>query len=140
MMFPCAEADPLHVNWCELTTTNERDGRTLYHNAFGTNHALSDAAVAAGRTCRKVENEGNNTFKTKGYHFEHNFGHRQQHVASFLLTLILLALLCHTSSTCCTPNTSNSAEPWQRAAPFLMISVRSPGYWALTLGSSGLPL
>jgi hypothetical protein len=46
------------------------------------------------------------------------------------LTLILLALLCHTSSTCCTPNTSNSAEPWQRAAPFLMISVRSPGYWA----------
>jgi hypothetical protein len=61
-MLPCAEADPLHVNWCELTTTNERDGRTLYHNAFGTNHALSDAAVAAGRTCRKVENEGNNTF------------------------------------------------------------------------------
>ena len=95
-----AEADPLHVNWCELTITDERDGRTLYHNAFVTNHALSDdtvaAIVAAGRTRWKVENEGNNTLKTKGYHFEHNFGHGQQHLAAFLLTLILLAFLCHT--------------------------------------------
>ena len=95
-----AEADPLHVNWCELTITDERDGRRLYHNALVTNHALSDATVAAivaaGRTRWKVENEGNNTLKTKGYHFEHNFGHGQQHLAAFLLTLILLAFLCHT--------------------------------------------
>lgn len=94
------EADPLHVNWCELTITDERDGRVLYHNAFVTNHALSDDTVApivaAGRTRWKVENEGNNTLKTKGYHFEHNFGHGQQHLAAFLLTLILLAFLCHT--------------------------------------------
>ena len=52
--------------------------------------------MAAGRTRWKVENEGNNTLKTKGYHFEHNFGHGQQHLAAFLLTLILLAFLCHT--------------------------------------------
>jgi hypothetical protein len=95
-----AEAAPLHVNWCELTITDERDGRTLYHNAFVTNHLLSDDTVApiaaAGRTRWKVENEGNNTLKTKGYHFEHNFGHGQQHLAAFLLTLILLAFLCHT--------------------------------------------
>ena len=60
-----AEADPLHVNWCELTITDERDGRVLYHNAFVTNHPISDdtvaAIVAAGRTRWKVENEGNNT-------------------------------------------------------------------------------
>jgi hypothetical protein len=95
-----AEADPLHVNWCELTITDERDGRLLYHNAFVTNHPISDdtvaAIVAAGRTRWKVENEGNNTLKTKGYHFEHNYGHGQQHLAAFLLTLILLAFLCHT--------------------------------------------
>jgi len=95
-----AEADPLHVNWCELTITDERDGRVLYHNAFVTNHPISDDTVeplvAAGRTRWKVENEGNNTLKTKGYHFEHNFGHGQQHLAAFLLTLILLAFLCHT--------------------------------------------
>ncbi len=86
-----AEADPLHVNWCELTITDERDGRLLYHNAFVTNHPISDgtvaAIVAAGRTRWKVENEGNNTLKTKGYHFEHNFGHGQQHLAAFLLTV-----------------------------------------------------
>ena len=95
-----AETDALHVNWCELTITDERDGRILYHNAFVTNHPLSDetveSIVAAGRTRWKVENEGNNTLKTKGYHFEHNYGHGQQHLAAFLLTLILLAFLCHT--------------------------------------------
>jgi hypothetical protein len=60
-----AEAGPLHVNWCELTITDERDGRVLYHNAFVTNHPISDDTVApivaAGRTRWKVENEGNNT-------------------------------------------------------------------------------
>ncbi len=95
-----AQTDLLHAHWCELTITDERDGRLLYQNAFVTNHALSDATVAgivaAGRTRWKVENEGNNTLKTKGYHFEHNFGHGQQHLAAFLLTLILLAFLCHT--------------------------------------------
>lgn len=34
--------------------------------------------------------------KTKGYHLEHNFGHGKQHLASFLLTLNLLAFLFHT--------------------------------------------
>jgi hypothetical protein len=95
-----AETDALHVNWCELTITDERDGRVLYHNAWVTNHVLTDDTVgpiaAAGRTRWKVENEGNNTLKTKGYHFEHNYGHGQQHLAAFLLTLILLAFLCHT--------------------------------------------
>jgi hypothetical protein len=95
-----AETDALHVNWCELTITDERDGRVLYHNAFVTNHALTEDTVApivaAGRTRWKVENEGNNTLKTKGYHFEHNYGHGQQHLAAFLLTLILLAFLAHT--------------------------------------------
>ncbi len=34
--------------------------------------------------------------KTKGYHFEHNYGHGQQHLSSLLATLILLAYLLHT--------------------------------------------
>jgi len=34
--------------------------------------------------------------KTKGYHLEHNFGHGQQHLATVLLTLNLLAFLFHT--------------------------------------------
>lgn len=43
----------------------------------------------------KIENENNNTLKTKGYHFEHNYGHGQRHLSSRLATLILLAYLLH---------------------------------------------
>ncbi len=92
--------DPLLVNWCDLTITHAKTGEQLYYNAFVTNHQLTEKTVfsitEAGRTRWKVENENNNTLKTKGYHLEHNFGHGQQHLASFLLTLNLLAFLFHT--------------------------------------------
>jgi hypothetical protein len=52
--------------------------------------------VQAGRTRWKVENENNNTLKTKGYHLEHNFGHGKQHLASLLVTLNILSFLFHT--------------------------------------------
>ena len=91
--------DALEVNWCELTTTDP-DGKVLYHNAFATNHAIGPANVAeiarAGRTRWKVENENNNTLKTKGYHLTHNFGHGKQHLSALLATLNLLAFLFHT--------------------------------------------
>jgi len=91
--------DALLVNWCELTTTDEH-GNVLYHNAFATSLALNDRnvleVVAAGRCRWKIENENNNTLKTKGYHFEHNYGHGQQHLSSLLASLIILAFLVHT--------------------------------------------
>lgn len=34
---------------------------------------------------------------TKGYHFEHNFGHGQQHLSNLFATMILLAFLLHTA-------------------------------------------
>lgn len=52
--------------------------------------------VEAGRGRWKIENENNNTLKTKGYHFEHNFGHGKQHLSSLLASLIILAFLIHT--------------------------------------------
>ena len=86
--------DALLVNWCELTTT------LVYKNAFITNHLITTEkvkdVVLAGRTRWKVENENNNTLKTKGYHLEHNFGHGKQHLSSLLLTFNLLAHLFHT--------------------------------------------
>lgn len=91
--------DALLVNWCELTTTDEH-GKVLYHNAFATSLTLHDGnvveVVAAGRGRWKIENENNNTLKTKGYHFEHNYGHGQQHLSSLLASLIILAFLVHT--------------------------------------------
>ena len=91
--------DALLVNWCELTTTDE-SGQVLYHNAFATPWRSMTATlpevVAAGRSRWKIENENNNTLKTKGYHFEHNYGHGQQHLSSLLASLIILAFLVHT--------------------------------------------
>jgi len=92
--------DALWVNWCELTLTKETDGTILYGNAFATNHAVDrsnvEAVVQAGRTRWKIENEHNNTLKTKGYHLEHNYGHGKQYLSAVLLTLNLLAFLFHT--------------------------------------------
>ncbi len=69
-------------------------------NAFATNHLITDQTVEdivlAGRTRWKVENENNNTLKTKGYNLEHNFGHGKQHLSSLLATLNILSLLFHT--------------------------------------------
>ncbi len=91
--------DALKVNWCELTTTRD-DGKVVYRNTFATNHAITTAnvaeMVAAGRARWKVENENNNTLKTKGYNLAHNFGHGEQHLSSLLASLNLLAFLFHT--------------------------------------------
>ena len=94
-------APDFSVNWCELTVTRQRDGKVLYHNSWITPLALNTpqqviAVVGAGRSRWKTENENHNVLKTKGYHLEHNFGHGQQHLSSFLLTLNLLAFLFHT--------------------------------------------
>ena len=90
----------LSVNWCEVIITHGKTGKQLYHNTFVTNHLLTEQTVVevvnAGRARWKSENENNNVLKTKGYHLEHNFGHGQQYLASFLLTLNLLAFLFHT--------------------------------------------
>ena len=95
-----AGEDALLVNWCEVTVTKGTDGKVLYHNTFATNHQITEqqvhSIVREGRTHWKVENENNNVLKTKGYHLEHNFGHGKEHLASFLLTLNLLAFLFHT--------------------------------------------
>lgn len=52
--------------------------------------------VQLGRTRWKIENENNNTLKTKGYHLEHTFGHGQQDLSNVLATLNMLAFLMHT--------------------------------------------
>lgn len=93
------EDDALRVNWCEVIVTRP-DGKVVYRNSFATNHTITNQTVAdivlAGRTRWKVENENNNTLKTKGYNLEHNFGHGKQHLSSVLATLNILSLLFHT--------------------------------------------
>jgi len=95
-----AGEDALLVNWCEVTVTEGTDGPVLYYNTFATNHQITDQTVHPivrdGRAHWKIENENNNVLKNRGYHLEHNFGHGEKHLSSFLLTLNLLAFLFHT--------------------------------------------
>jgi len=92
-------ADSLTVNWVELVVTNA-DGSISFHNSFITSYLLSDENVVelvqAGRCRWKIENEDFNTLKTKGYHFEHNFGHGKHSLSQTLLSLNLIAFLFHT--------------------------------------------
>lgn len=99
--------DALRVNWFELVITDEQTGAILYQNNFVTNHPVTAANVAeltqVGRARWKIENENNNTLKTKGYHFEHNFGHGSQDLANVLAILNLLSFLLHTVQELLTP-------------------------------------
>jgi hypothetical protein len=92
--------DALLVNWCELITT-DANGKVVYRNSWATSHAINALNVAdvvvAARTRWKIENENNNTLKTKGYHLEHNFGHGKMHLANLLATMNLLAFMLHTT-------------------------------------------
>jgi len=97
-------ADALKVNWCEVTITGKHR-KTPYHNAWVTDWKIDDkkvdAIVATGRCRWKIENENNNTLKTKGYHLEHNFGHGKKHLSSLLAAMNMLALLTHTFLSYC---------------------------------------
>jgi hypothetical protein len=101
------EADALKVNWCEVTITDSK-GKQLYNNTFITDWKITDTNVAglcaAGRTRWKIENENNNTLKTKGYHLEHNFGHGKEHLSSLLTAMNILAFLFHSFLTYCDEN------------------------------------
>ena len=61
------------------------------------------AVMRAGRTRWKVENETFNTLKNQGYHFEHNYGHGNQHLATVLGVLTLLAFLLDQVQELCCP-------------------------------------
>jgi len=90
---------PQEVNWCEVIVTNA-SGKKLYHNSFITDIQIHlnnvENITLAGRTRWKIENENNNTLKTKGYNLEHNFGHGDKYLSQTLCTLNILAFLFHT--------------------------------------------
>jgi hypothetical protein len=83
----------------ELEITNKA-GKTIRRFSFVTNHPITEenveSLVEAGRCRWKIENEDINTLKTKGYHFDHNFGHGKSFLAQPLLSLNIIAFLFHT--------------------------------------------
>lgn len=91
--------ESIKTNWCEVIVRNA-SGTKLYHNCFITDIPLNVNNIAditqAGRTRWKIENENNNTLKTKGYNLEHNFGHGKKNLSKTLCSLNILAFLFHT--------------------------------------------
>lgn len=84
----------LEVNFLEYW--EEHSGKTL-HFTWITDFPVSTDTVfdlmKGGRARWKIENETLNTLKNQGYHFEHNFGHGYQHLATNCSLLMMLAFL-----------------------------------------------
>ena len=83
----------LRVNVLDYWETDAA-GQTT-HWTWVTDLTLTPSSIQrimpAGRARWKVENETFNTLKNQGYHFEHNFGHGHQYLASLFATLMMLA-------------------------------------------------
>jgi len=91
--------DCIDVNWVEVSIFNNKE-KLIYKSSFITNLKIAQSNVVklvqAARARWKVENENNNTLKTKGYNLEHNFGHGEENLSQVFATLNILAFLFHT--------------------------------------------
>ncbi len=59
--------------------------------------------MRGGRARWKIENETFNTLKNQGYHFEHNFGHGKENLATVFALLMMLAFLVDQVQQLCSP-------------------------------------
>lgn len=88
-----ASATNTKVNMMYVVHTNRKGKETIF--SYVTNIALSKRNVykimRMGRSRWKIENETFNTLKNQGYHFEHNYGHGQQHLCTVMAYLMMMA-------------------------------------------------
>jgi Transposase DDE domain len=76
-----------HFSWVTDLRVNKRN---VFHLMRG------------GRARWKIENETFNTLKNQGYHFEHNYGHGEQHLSVvFAMVMMLAFLVDQTQQLCC---------------------------------------
>lgn len=90
---PLNESNPeVRVNFLEYW---EIQGEKVQHFTWITDFIISQdnayELMRGGRARWKIENETFNTLKNQGYHFEHNFGHGQNHLSVVLALLMMLA-------------------------------------------------
>lgn len=91
----CDSAPDLRVNFLlyEQTTPDGEVKRWTWITNLQFTARTVERVMRAGRSRWQIENETFNTLKNQGYHFEHNYGHGQQHLATVLALLMLLAFL-----------------------------------------------
>jgi hypothetical protein len=84
----------LEVNFIDCVVKNLQ-GKIIGHFSWITDIAVTKENVyqltRGGRARWKIENETFNTLKNQGYHFEHNFGHGNQHLCHVFGILMFLA-------------------------------------------------
>jgi len=89
----CESATDVRVNYLLYEQTSTKGVVTRW--TWITNLPLSartvERVMRAGRSRWQIENETFNTLKNQGYHFEHNYGHGTQNVATVLALLMFLA-------------------------------------------------
>jgi Transposase DDE domain len=89
----CESAIDVKVNYLLYEQTDKRGEITRW--TWITNIPLNarsvETVMRGGRARWKIENETFNTLKNQGYHFEHNYGHGIQHLATVLALLMFLA-------------------------------------------------
>jgi hypothetical protein len=84
------EVGDAKVQHCSWVTDLRVSTRNVFHLMRG------------GRARWKIENETFNTLKNQGYHFEHNYGHGEQHLSVVFAMLMMLAFLVdQTQQLCC---------------------------------------
>jgi Transposase DDE domain len=89
----CESAIDVKVNYLlyEQTDKQEKIARWTWITNIPLNARSVEAVMRGGRARWKIENETFNTLKNQGYHFEHNYGHGIQHLATVLALLMFLA-------------------------------------------------
>ncbi len=79
------------VEYWEITSNKTQ------HFSWVTDFTLSNGnlmrIMRGGRARWKIENETFNTLKNQGYHFEHNYGHGNNHLSVVFAMLMMLAFL-----------------------------------------------
>jgi hypothetical protein len=87
--------EELRVNFLECWETDKQGKQQ--HFTWITDFVIKQSTVyqlmRGARARWKIENETFNTLKTQGYHFEHNFGHGNQHLNTVFSHLMMLAFL-----------------------------------------------
>lgn len=94
-LFLCDAAADVKVNflWFEETDKAGKTTRWTWATSLPLTRKTVEKVMRAGRARWKIENETFNTLKNQGYHFEHNYGHGERHLASVLAMLMMLAFL-----------------------------------------------
>ena len=89
----CESAVDVGVNYLlyEQTDKKGKVTRWIWIANIPLNARSVEPVRRAGRASWKIENENFNTRKNQGYHFEHNYGHGKQNLATILALLMFLA-------------------------------------------------